>query len=138
MYTQDIQYKIIAEVRGNLPFIKIGVRFNDYFTQDTYALVSEIKNKYNGIKSLPFLFYKNNKLVKEFIMDNYNIQKVLDDMCNEIEDYDFKKYFSIKAKNEIIKEVKDYSEFYHKTILLNEVTLEGELLRMKKMAGIIS
>ncbi len=134
MYKQEIQHKVIAEVRNDFPFLKIGVRFNDYFSQDTYIM--ESSNKNNNLKHIPFSLYKNNSLIKECAMIDMNVDDFLNKIFEDIEDHDLKKIFYAQHKDRITKEVHEFIEFYDKLILVNEVNLEGELRRMKRVAGI--
>ncbi len=69
-------------------------------------------------------------------MENWNAETLLTEACATIEDVDFDKFFDQKEKAKIIKEVNDLHGFYDKLILLNEVNLEGEMNRMKQVAGI--
>ncbi len=134
MYKQHIEHKIISEVRNDFPFLKIGVKFNDLFSKDIYVL--ESGNKKNNYKNIPFCLYKNNSLIKECELVNLDINKLLEDAFQDIEDYDLKRLFSSQCKQAIIKEVTEFFEFYDKLILVNEITLEGEIRKMKRMAGI--
>lgn len=135
MYKQELKYKVLSEIRNEYPYIKIGIRFNDYFTQDTYYLESAIKNDVNKI---PFILYKNESVItKNLFLIKNNMQQLLESAIQYIDDYDLRKLFNENCKNNIVEQVSDFMEFYEKEILLNEVTLEGELRRMKTMAGII-
>ncbi len=134
MYKQESKYKLLTEIKDDFPFIKIGVKFRDYFTEDTYMLVSGGKTK--NLKHIPFALYKNNEPIKECAMINCNIDKLLNDAFRDIEDHDLKKLFFTLHKDRITKEVLDFIEEYEKVVLMNEITLEGELRRMKEMAGI--
>ncbi len=134
MYKQDIQHRILTEIRNDFPYLKIGVRFNDYFTQDTY--VFESSNHKNNLNCIPFSIYKNNELIKECNLVNRNVDEFFDHIFENINDHDLKKIFYTKHKENLIKEVQGFMEFYDKLVLVNEVTIEGELRRMKQMAGI--
>ena len=134
MYKQDIQHRILTEIRNDFPYLKIGVRFNDYFTQDTY--VFESSNHKNNLNCIPFSIYKNNELIKECNLINRNVDEFFDHIFESINDHDLKKIFYTKHKENLIKEVQGFMEFYDKLVLVNEVTIEGELRRMKQMAGI--
>lgn len=134
MYKQEIKYRVLSEIRNEYPYIKIGIRFNDYFTQDSYYLESATKR---DVKKIPFILYKNESVLSKnlYLIEN-NIQQLIENALGLIDDYDLKKLFLEEYKTNIIEEVNDFMDFYEKTILLNEVTLEGELRRMKVMAGI--
>jgi len=134
MYKQEIQHKVLAEVKNDFPYLKIGVRFNDFFTQDTY--IFESSNKKNDLKHIPFAIYKNNELLKECAIINYNIDDFLDKVFEGVEDYDLKRIFYEQHKERITKEIQEFFEFYDKLVLTNQVTLAGELRRMKDVAGI--
>ena len=134
MYKQEIQHKILTEIKNDFPYLKIGVRFNDYFTQDTY--IFESSNKKNDLKHIPFSIYKNNELLKECALINGDVDEFLNKVFEDVEDYDLKRIFYSQHKDRITKEVRDFFNFYDKLVLTNQVTVAGELRRMKEMAGI--
>ena len=133
MYKQHLDHKILAEIRNDFPFLKIGVKFNDLFSEDTYMIISD--GKYRNLKRIPFSVYKNNEPLKECEMINLNMDKLLDDVFSDIEDYDLKQIFFRDHKQKIVNEIASFMQYYDEQILLNEITIEGELRRMKEIAG---
>lgn len=135
MYKQEFQYTVLAEIRDTLPLIRIGVRFNDYFTKDTYALVSEVNSKSTDLKNIPFAFYVNNEPKGKFVMENNDVVKLLSNVFDTVQDYDFQLEFVPEIKNHIQEQVLEALKDYKQQVLLNEVTIKGEVLRMREIAG---
>ncbi len=136
MYQQEIIHKIIFEIKDNYPTIKIGVRFNDMFTKDTYVLVLEEKKIFDK-NNLSFFLTKNNeKIKKNFLLTNLNCVSFLNEIFGSIEDNDFLNLFTDDLKTEIEEELKDYFVQYEKQIVLNEIGLPGEMRRMKELSGL--
>ena len=106
MYNQELKHKLKFEILNQVPKITIGIRFNDMFTQDTYVLVSESK-KFDKNK-IPFSFIINNEKRGTYILNNLDGQTFLNESFSQIEDYDFKEYFTEKIINEISEEIKFY------------------------------
>ena len=134
MYNQELKHKLKFEILNQVPKITIGIRFNDMFTQDTYVLVSESK-KFDKNK-IPFSFIINNEKRGTYILNNLDGQTFLNESFSQIEDYDFKEYFTEKIINEISEEIKFYIEDFEKQLLLFEVSYIGELHRMKELSGL--
>jgi len=132
MYKQKLEHKVKFETINDLPKITIGIKFNDYFTKDVYALVSETLKNYNP-KKIPFLVFKNNKKIGCVTFnDNKNF---LNEAFQEIQDYDFHDFFNDEIKKSILEEMEFYISQYEKQIVLNEISLNGELHRMKELSG---
>ncbi len=133
MYKQELKHKVLTEIRNDFPFIKVGLKFNDLFTEDTYVLVSDSKIK--NIKHIPFSLFKNNEPLKECVLVNGDIDQLLEKAFSDIEDHDLKQIFFAQHKDRITDEVVKFMKEYEEEIILNEITLEGELRRMKQVAG---
>lgn len=134
MYTQEVKHRVLSEIRNDFPYFKIGIRFNDIFTEDVYFL--ESSNNKNDLKNIPFAVYKNDELIMECSLINNNTEQLLDEVMVVINDYDLQKIFNENHKSQIQKQLDNFLLHYDKVVLMNEVNLEGELRRMKKMAGI--
>ena len=134
MYTQKIQHRILTEIRNDFPYLKIGIRFNDYFTMDTY--VFESSNYKNNLNRIPFSVYKNNELIKVCALIYRNADQFFNKIFEDINDHDLKKIFYSQHKERITQEVQGFMDFYDNLVLVKEITIEGELRRMKEMAGI--
>ena len=134
MYKQEVEHKLLFEIKNYLPVFKIGIKFRDLFSEDTYMIVSDGLPK--NIKNIPFCIYKNNELLKECTMINNNINQLLEDTFSNLHDYDLKQLFYKEHKDKIIKEVSKFIEYYDEQIIMNEIGIEGELRRMKQVAGI--
>ena len=82
MYKQEVKHRLLTEIRNNIPYVKIGIMFNDYFTQDRYVLESCQKNK--NEKHIPFLVYKNDKLLNECALINGNVDQFIENAFEKI------------------------------------------------------
>lgn len=135
MYTQELKHKLKFEVINHKPKITLGIRFNDLFTQDTYVLVSE-NTKYFDKNKIPFSIFINNEKIKSVFLNNFDGVSFINESFNDINDYDFKEFLTEKIKNEISLEIKNNIEYFEKQVILNEISIDGELLRMKELSGI--
>ena len=135
MYTQELKHKLKFEVINHKPKITLGIRFNDLFTQDTYVLVSE-NTKYFDKNKIPFSIFMNNEKIKSVFLNNFDGVSFINESFNDINDYDFKEFLTEKIKNEISLEIKNNIEYFEKQVILNELSIDGELLRMKELSGI--
>lgn len=135
MYTQELKHKLKFEVINHKPKITLGIRFNDLFTQDTYVLVSE-NTKYFDKNKIPFSIFMNNEKIKSVFLNNFDGVSFINESFNDINDYDFKEFLTEKIKNEISLEIKNNIEYFEKQVILNEISIDGELLRMKELSGI--
>jgi len=135
MYKQEVQHKIKFELINDRPKITIGVKFNDLFTQDTYMFVSENTKNFDK-NNIKFNFIINNKKAGNYILSNLNFESFFTECFSEINDYDFKDLFNKKQQEEISQQVNENISQYEREILLNEVSYEGEIKRMKELSGL--
>ena len=135
MYKQEVQHKIKFELINDRPKITIGVKFNDLFTQDTYMFVSENTKNFDK-NNKKFNFIINNKKAGNYILSNLNFESFFTECFSEINDYDFKDLFNKKQQEEISQQVNENISQYEREILLNEVSYEGEIKRMKELSGL--
>lgn len=133
---QQVKYKSYYELDFEKPHIELGFRFNDYFETNDYYLISESK-KYKSIDSINFELIKDNKVIGNIVLENLNIDDFINKFSDMTSDHDFKKIIISEHKNKITKDMSDFFELYKTSILNNKFTLEGEIKRMKAVAGII-
>lgn len=133
---QEVKYKSYYEIDDEKPHIELGFRFNDYFEKNSYYLIAE-SSKFKNIDSLNFEILKDEKKIGEIELKNQNVEVFLENFLNITLDHDFKKIIISEHKINIEKELKSFFQNYKNTILENKFTLEGEVLRMRKVAGII-
>lgn len=133
---QNIKYKAYYEIDGEKPHIEIGFKFNDYFETNNYYLVSETK-KYSSLDKIKFEIIKDEKEIGEIYLENLDFDCFLDKFSNITSDHDFKKIMISEHKNQVKKDLINFFDYYKKSILDNKFTLEGEIKRMKAVAGII-
>lgn len=133
---QSIEHRLVAEIHNNMPALKIGIRFNDIYSHDTYVLVNESEKSPYTQKSMHFTLFKNNKNIGKYIMANNNVIELISEAFKNIDDYDLHQHLNDTVKAEIAESVTEFLNHYEKTVLLNEVTIEGELRRMHEVAGI--
>lgn len=135
MYSQEVQHKVKFEVINDRPKITIGIRFNDIFTQDTYMLVSESPRNFNR-NNITFNFSINKNKPKTVCLNNLDVQKFLNECFSEINDFDFQEHFTEEIKLTIAEEIVSGISQYEKDIVLNEISYEGEIRRMKELSGL--
>ncbi len=136
MYKQELKHKVIFESINDVPSIKIAIRFNDLFTQDTYVLVSENVQRFDK-NNIKFHLVVNNKRQPQYIhLNNLSCTSFLNETFMGLADFDFQSLFTDSIKQEIEFEIKDYIAQYERQIVLNEIGINGELHRMKELSGL--
>lgn len=135
MYKQEVQHKIKFELINDRPKITIGVRFNDLFTQDTYMFISENTKNFNK-NNIKFDFLINNKKEGSYTLYDLNFENFFVECFSTINDYDFKDLFNDKKQQEISEQINENLSQYERNILLNEISYEGEIRRMKELSGL--
>ena len=133
---QQVKYKSYYEIDNEKPHIELGFRFKDYFETNDYYIVSESRN-YKSNESLTFQILKDDKKIGELELENLNFDSFLENFINLTNDHDFKKIVISEHLSNIKKDLVSFFDRFQKTILENKFTLEGEMLRMRKVAGII-
>lgn len=136
MTGQNIKYKSYYEIDNEKPHIEIGFKFNDYFETNSYYLISE-SNQYNSIDKINFCILKDEEELGEIQLENLDVDTFLEKFSNITHDHDFKKIMISEHKNNVKKDLLKFFDYYRKSILENKFTLEGEIIRMRKVAGII-
>lgn len=133
---QDLKYKSYFEIEDERPHIELGFKFKDYFETSCYYLISE-KNQYKSLEELKFTLIKENKEIGELKLKNYDIENFINNFLKLTEDYDFNKIVNKNYKADIKKDLNSFFDQFKESILENKLTLEGEIRRMRKVAGII-
>jgi hypothetical protein len=133
---QNIKYRSYYEIDSEKPHIELGFKFKDYFETCNYYLISE-SNNFKSVDNIKFQILKNEDELGEIILENLDVDQFLEKFSNITSDHDFKKMMISEHKNHVKKDLLSFFEKYRKTILENKFTLEGEILRMRKVAGII-
>lgn len=133
---QDIKYKSYYEIDNEKPHIELGFKFKDYFETCNYYLISESKN-FNSIEKIKFNILKGDDELGEILLENLDVDQFLEKFSNITSDHDFKKIMISEHTNKVKKDLLSFFDNYKKTILENKFTLEGEIIRMRKVAGII-
>lgn len=130
-----IDYRISAQVKGEAPDIQFEVIYKDEFTNDHYTLKSLVSEE--GTQRVPFMVIKNNKDFGKVVIENRDVKSCLNNFLDSTEDLDFTNEFKSKIFEQAEKEISNFFEFFDNAIILKGLTLEGEMKRMKKIAGII-
>jgi hypothetical protein len=130
-----IDYRIKAQIKGETPDIQLEVIYKDDFTNDHYVLKS-LDSK-EGAKSINFLVFKNGEDFGNIVLKEKDVQSFLNEFLKKTEDADLVKEFKKQLFPQIEKEINNFFEFFDDAIILKGVTVEGELKRMKKVAGIL-
>jgi hypothetical protein len=133
---QNIKYKSYYEIDNEKPHIELGFKFKDYFETCNYYLISESAT-FKSVENIKFQILKNDNELGEIFLENLDVDQFLEKFSNITSDHDFKKMMISEHKSNVKKDLISFFEKYRKTILENKFTLEGEILRMRKVAGII-
>lgn len=128
-----IEHNIQAQITNDAPKIKFEVGYQDSFTDDRYLF----ENITNNTKHLTFDISKNGKKLMTLEMKDRNIKAFLDSFLHKTNDADFNEAFENKIYEAAEKELADFFEFYDESYVRKGLTLEGEIHRMRKMAGLI-
>ena|ERR1035437_51567 len=132
---KEIDYRISAQIKGEAPDIQFEIKYKDEFTNDHYTLKSLISEE--GTKRIPFMVIKNNQEFGKVVIENRDVKACLDTFLESTEDMDFKNEFKKQIFEQAEKEINNFFEFFDNSIILRGLTLEGEMKRMKKIAGIL-
>jgi hypothetical protein len=131
-----IEHKVQAQIKSEVPEIIFEVIYQDDFTNDHYILKgSGLGDK--GSKLMNFDISKNGKNLSMLEMKERNVEAFINEFLNTTKDDDFNTEFKSKIYESSTKEIKDFFDFFDGSIVLKGLTLEGELTRMKRIAGII-
>lgn len=133
---QSVEYQLFCEIEKEKPHLQIGFRFNDYFETNDYCLVSE-SYKYGSYDNMAFEVFKDDCKIGKVYLNEGNVSKMIDDFMQLTKDHDFNKIFLSEHKVNAEQDVKNFFSHFRKTIVENKFTLDGEIKRMKAVAGII-
>lgn len=133
---QEVKYKSYFEIDNEKPHIELGFKFKDYFETNSYFLISE-SNNYKSIEELDFTILKEDKEIGEIKLKNFDIDNFINNFLILTEDHDFNKIVKTSYNKTIQNDLNGFFSKFKETILENKLTLEGEILRMRKVAGII-
>lgn len=131
-----IDHSVKAQIKSEIPEICFEVIYQDDFTNDHYVLNS-LNESSQGSNFMKFSVIKNGKELNSLEMKDRDVNKFLNEFINLTNDADFNEEFKSKIYETSKKQIDDFFEFFDKSIVLKGITLEGEINRMKKMAGII-
>lgn len=131
-----IDHNIKAQIKSEAPEICLEVKYMDDFTDDHYVISNNSKDTKNS-NSMNFTISKNGKDLTSIEMKNRDVSKFLNEFLNITKDDDFNTEFKSKIYETSNKQIQDFFEFYDNSLVRKGLTLEGEISRMKKMAGII-
>jgi hypothetical protein len=130
-----IDFNIKTLIKNELPDITLEISFIDDFTNDNY-LIKTIESKQESTKHIPFLVIKNGNDLGEAILKERDFVTFFNEICLLTKDHDFKKSFHTITQN-IEEEISKFLEYFDDAIIIKGFTLEGELKRMKRIAGIL-
>lgn len=132
---KQVTYKVYAQIINDLPNISIIINYRDDFTDDRYILKSEATVE-KGSKEIVFNITKNGRDLGYITLLEGDFESFCQDFFKKIKDIDFKNEFYKNTISKIGQEVSDFLKYYNEAIVLNGVTLECEMKRMKNIAGI--
>lgn len=116
---------IKLNIINNLDDFKVVIAYKDYFSENLYTLIRESDNT--------FSFFSGIKFIKNIVSDKF--ENIISESFESIDDYDFNKSFEAKCKESLVTEFSKFEKNKNHNSLLNEVSLEKEIQRMKKIAG---
>jgi hypothetical protein len=128
-----IEHNIQAQITNEAPKIRFEIGYQDNFSDDRYLF----ENTSNNTNNLKFNVIKNGKQFLDIDMKERNVDLFLNEFLNSTKDDDFNQEFKKKIYETAKKELVDFFEFYDQTCIRRGLTLEGEIHKMRKMAGII-
>jgi len=128
-----IEHNIQAQITNEAPKIRFEIGYQDNFSDDRYLF----ENTSNNTNNLKFNVIKNGKQFLDIDMKERNVDLFLTEFLNSTKDDDFNQEFKKKIYETVKKELVDFFEFYDQTCIRRGLTLEGEIHKMRKMAGII-
>ena len=132
---QKIDYKISADITNDAPDIQIVISYIDDFTDDTYIIQSESNEKTDS-KNIPFNISKNGHLIGKIDLIERNTTGFFETMFADINDADFKKEFFDKISKPLSADIAKFIKHYENLVVDNELTVEGEVKRMKVLSGL--
>lgn len=128
-----IEHNIQTQITNEAPKIRFEIGYQDNFSDDRYLF----ENTSNNTNNLKFNVIKNGKQFLDIDMKERNVDLFLTEFLNSTKDDDFNQEFKKKIYETVKKELVDFFEFYDQTCIRRGLTLEGEIHKMRKMAGII-
>lgn len=116
------------------PSIVINARYKDDFTDDSYVIESV---SCEGTKKITFEVNRNGKSLGYADLDNRNYELFMESVYKVTQDHDFAQTVRAKHSTPIISELKKFIEYFDDAIIANGLTLEGQVKRMKQIAGLL-
>lgn len=133
---QNVEYQLFCEIEKERPHLQIGFRFMDYFETNDYCLVSE-DYKYGSYDNIAFNVFKDDEKIGRVYLKEGDVSGLIDDFMTLTKDHDFNKIFLAEHRTNAEQDVNNFFSHFRKTIVENKFTLEGEMKRMRAVAGII-
>jgi len=130
-----IEHNVNGKIKKESPEICLEVIYQDDFSDDHYILRGLSEN--GDSKLLKFEVTKNGQEVTFIEMKERNVNEFLNEFLEHTKDADFNEEFKSKIYDTSSKQITDFFEFYDNSVVTKGLNLEGEIKRMKKMAGII-
>lgn len=132
-----VGFNISTKIENNLPKIILEFSYQDEFSDDKYVLVSN-SNSIQGSSEIPFSVYKNDDEVFGINLSERNMSNFIDSFLNECHDNDFKREIEKQEiKPHLTEQFNDFMNRYDSLVVSTGITTEGEVLRMKQLAGLL-
>lgn len=119
---------------NNIPEFDLNFLYENEFFKDEYLLESDLKS--NVFKNIKYNVYKNGDFIGSIFLENYNIEKMLDDFNVLIEDFDINRLYEKNIKETLLENYSIFIKEFEKKVLKNPNNLFGEIYKMRKAAGI--
>ena len=134
---KSVKFKITSRISENLPKIILEFSYQDEFSDDNYRLISH-SNPQKGATEIPFSISKNQEEFTEILLSNKDMESFIESFVKECDDNEFKKELEKNnAKQSITNEFNDFMKRYDDMVVSTGITTEGEVLRMRKLAGLL-
>jgi hypothetical protein len=131
-----IEHIIKADIKNNSPELILEIAFKDDFFNDRYVLDGKPGSNKNSQEFI-FEIKKNGDIIGTINLKERNVPEFLREFLDLTDDIEFNHEFKTKIFESAKKQINDFFEFYDKRVVAYGVTLEGEVKRMQKVAGIL-
>lgn len=132
-----VNYNLETEIVNDLPKIVLELTYKDEFSNDHYLLRNNPDYE-KGSEEITFEIIKNGEKKGEISLLKQNINEFFVSFFDVVEDLDFEQeFFKNNLSETISNEIMDFLKRYEDIVISAEITLEGEIKRMKKIAGLL-
>lgn len=125
---------VSSDYQNHIPEFDLNFLYENDFFKDEYILETDLRS--NVFKNIKYNVYKNGDFIGNVFLENYNIEKMLEDFNEIIDDYDVNKLYKKNIKETLLENYSIFIKEFEKKVLKNPNNLIGEIYKMRKAAGI--